>query len=312
MTAERTTKSQPLQKGLACSTCKARKVKCDAVHPVCGACVRSSRFEGREPQDCVYKGLQGRRKGRNGRRNASSSVKSDESSCCSSSTSSDHEHEHEASEHVARFTSTLTSAAPSSSAPPSAPVFHKQRTASTSLSAPNLSHLPPASSAKGMSTYPQQHLLLSLPLPPAPVVDGLLPTWPALLQQNMWYDSMSMASDLPEQQQSYTNTPELDSATWSDLSGSPTESLFDEPLFSSSPASASSLASPFSWFAPTTIPSTVPAAVGYMDPTLSLPMLPPLTPGYNTFGAKSEEPYWPTTPSVDVVNNLTFSPFSMA
>ncbi|GAA5902654.1 hypothetical protein JCM8208_007030 [Rhodotorula glutinis] len=38
-----------LQKGAACSTCKARKVRCDAATPACTACRRSARFRGDDP-----------------------------------------------------------------------------------------------------------------------------------------------------------------------------------------------------------------------------------------------------------------------
>ncbi|GAA5834660.1 hypothetical protein JCM9279_007074 [Rhodotorula babjevae] len=38
-----------LQKGAACSTCKARKVRCDAAKPACTACRRSARFRGDDP-----------------------------------------------------------------------------------------------------------------------------------------------------------------------------------------------------------------------------------------------------------------------
>ncbi|GAA6010231.1 hypothetical protein JCM11491_005402 [Sporobolomyces phaffii] len=45
-----------LPKGSSCSTCKARKVKCDAQKPACGACVRSARFKHQDPTEisCCY------------------------------------------------------------------------------------------------------------------------------------------------------------------------------------------------------------------------------------------------------------------
>ncbi|GAA6029061.1 hypothetical protein JCM8097_001574 [Rhodosporidiobolus ruineniae] len=49
-------KKSILQKGNACSTCKARKVRCDAVKPRCGSCTRSARFRGINPDSitCDY------------------------------------------------------------------------------------------------------------------------------------------------------------------------------------------------------------------------------------------------------------------
>ncbi|KAM0754379.1 hypothetical protein T439DRAFT_367713 [Meredithblackwellia eburnea MCA 4105] len=49
----------PLPKGQACSTCKARKVRCSAGTPACDACMRTARFEGRDPSlvVCRYDGL---------------------------------------------------------------------------------------------------------------------------------------------------------------------------------------------------------------------------------------------------------------
>ncbi|GAA5843193.1 hypothetical protein JCM11251_001679 [Rhodosporidiobolus azoricus] len=45
-----------LPKGLACASCKARKVKCDAVRPACSACRRSAKFRGEDPSTvtCVF------------------------------------------------------------------------------------------------------------------------------------------------------------------------------------------------------------------------------------------------------------------
>ncbi|GAA6042705.1 hypothetical protein JCM8097_003756 [Rhodosporidiobolus ruineniae] len=45
-----------LAKGKACSTCKARKVRCDAIKPACTACRRSARFRGDDPElvRCCY------------------------------------------------------------------------------------------------------------------------------------------------------------------------------------------------------------------------------------------------------------------
>lgn len=42
---------------------KARKVKCDAVHPACGSCQRTARFEGRDPSEVVCTYGAGRRCG---------------------------------------------------------------------------------------------------------------------------------------------------------------------------------------------------------------------------------------------------------
>ncbi|SCZ99174.1 BZ3500_MvSof-1268-A1-R1_Chr3-1g05854 [Microbotryum saponariae] len=48
--------SPPLEKGQACITCKARKVKCDAKAPACTACLRTAAFEGRSADSvhCCY------------------------------------------------------------------------------------------------------------------------------------------------------------------------------------------------------------------------------------------------------------------
>ncbi|KDE03054.1 hypothetical protein MVLG_06443 [Microbotryum lychnidis-dioicae p1A1 Lamole] len=48
--------SPPLEKGQACITCKARKVKCDAKVPACTACLRTAAFEGRSADSvhCCY------------------------------------------------------------------------------------------------------------------------------------------------------------------------------------------------------------------------------------------------------------------
>ena len=44
--------------GLACLSCKARRVKCDGLKPSCSSCVRNARWEGRCPETdhgCVYR-----------------------------------------------------------------------------------------------------------------------------------------------------------------------------------------------------------------------------------------------------------------
>ncbi|GAA5841944.1 hypothetical protein JCM9279_003165 [Rhodotorula babjevae] len=46
-----------LVRGTACSTCKKRKLRCDAVRPVCGGCARSAKVHGDDPgalARCVY------------------------------------------------------------------------------------------------------------------------------------------------------------------------------------------------------------------------------------------------------------------
>ncbi|KAK4050901.1 hypothetical protein OIO90_004877 [Microbotryomycetes sp. JL221] len=314
MTAERTPKSQPLQKGLACSTCKARKVKCDAVHPVCGACVRSSRFEGREPVDCVYKGLQGRRKRKNGRSRSTTKASDSEShhgSCCSSSAHSSDDNDSTASSpHPAhaldRVPSSAEATSMTSTTPPSAEALPQptSRSAATTHSLV----LPLLPSANVYNTWPaldlpQQWTSFSTPntfaatsLPPAPPVSEL----PQPQQQQL---------QLQLQQQGSASTPELDTAAWSDLSGSPTESLFEEPLFST--PSFTSSAPTFSWFDPATLNVTQTQANTLFDPTLSLPMMPFAAYNYN---AKDDSTFtWPTTPAAfDAMSNLPFSPFSMA
>ncbi|SDA01473.1 BZ3500_MvSof-1268-A1-R1_Chr10-1g02701 [Microbotryum saponariae] len=48
----------PLQKGLACIACKARRVKCSGSKPACDSCVRNARWNGRCPDTehgCVYR-----------------------------------------------------------------------------------------------------------------------------------------------------------------------------------------------------------------------------------------------------------------
>ncbi|GAA5865564.1 hypothetical protein JCM5353_003652, partial [Sporobolomyces roseus] len=46
--------SKPLQKGLACLACKARRVRCDGRKPSCSSCMRTAKRERREPC-CVYR-----------------------------------------------------------------------------------------------------------------------------------------------------------------------------------------------------------------------------------------------------------------
>ncbi|GAA5899886.1 hypothetical protein JCM5296_006206 [Sporobolomyces johnsonii] len=48
----------PLPKGQSCSTCRQRKVRCDAGKPACRACLRTARFEGRDLSTvvCQYDG----------------------------------------------------------------------------------------------------------------------------------------------------------------------------------------------------------------------------------------------------------------
>ncbi|GAA5927212.1 hypothetical protein JCM1841_004249 [Sporobolomyces salmonicolor] len=48
----------PLPKGQSCSTCRQRKVRCDAGKPACRACLRTARFEGRDFNTvvCQYDG----------------------------------------------------------------------------------------------------------------------------------------------------------------------------------------------------------------------------------------------------------------
>ncbi|BGO98002.1 hypothetical protein NBRC10513v2_002003 [Rhodotorula toruloides] len=62
MTATPTSK-HILQKGAACSTCKARKVRCNAAKPACDACRRSARFRGEDPELVVCSYTVGRRCG---------------------------------------------------------------------------------------------------------------------------------------------------------------------------------------------------------------------------------------------------------
>ncbi|KAK4051720.1 hypothetical protein OIO90_004670 [Microbotryomycetes sp. JL221] len=48
----------PLQKGLACLSCKSRRVKCDGLKPSCSSCIRNARWSGRCPETehgCVYR-----------------------------------------------------------------------------------------------------------------------------------------------------------------------------------------------------------------------------------------------------------------
>ncbi|GAA5872799.1 hypothetical protein JCM8547_005706 [Rhodosporidiobolus lusitaniae] len=49
-------KAPILAKGQSCSSCKARKVRCDAVRPACTACRRSAKFRGDDPDAvcCSY------------------------------------------------------------------------------------------------------------------------------------------------------------------------------------------------------------------------------------------------------------------
>ncbi|KAM0790116.1 hypothetical protein ACM66B_005442 [Microbotryomycetes sp. NB124-2] len=47
----------PLQKGLACLSCKIRRVKCDGLKPSCSSCIRNARWQGRDPEHdhgCIY------------------------------------------------------------------------------------------------------------------------------------------------------------------------------------------------------------------------------------------------------------------
>ncbi|GAA6063258.1 hypothetical protein JCM10212_004992 [Sporobolomyces blumeae] len=46
--------SKPLQKGLACLACKARRVRCDGSKPACSSCLRTAKRERREAC-CVYR-----------------------------------------------------------------------------------------------------------------------------------------------------------------------------------------------------------------------------------------------------------------
>ncbi|GAA5866124.1 hypothetical protein JCM1840_005080 [Sporobolomyces johnsonii] len=50
-----------LSKGAACATCKARKVRCDAIKPACTACRRSARFKGLNPDEVVCSYFDGRK-----------------------------------------------------------------------------------------------------------------------------------------------------------------------------------------------------------------------------------------------------------
>ncbi|BGP33753.1 hypothetical protein JCM10296v2_005557 [Rhodotorula toruloides] len=45
---------RPLQKGLACLACKARRVRCDSARPACSSCRKTSKFKSGELQ-CVYR-----------------------------------------------------------------------------------------------------------------------------------------------------------------------------------------------------------------------------------------------------------------
>ncbi|GAA5969488.1 hypothetical protein JCM8115_000406 [Rhodotorula mucilaginosa] len=45
---------KPLQKGLACISCKSRRVKCDGAKPACSSCVKTAKWK-REPIQCVYR-----------------------------------------------------------------------------------------------------------------------------------------------------------------------------------------------------------------------------------------------------------------
>ncbi|BGP64250.1 hypothetical protein NBRC10512v2_005605 [Rhodotorula toruloides] len=45
---------RPLQKGLACLACKARRVRCDSARPACSSCRKTSKFKTGELQ-CVYR-----------------------------------------------------------------------------------------------------------------------------------------------------------------------------------------------------------------------------------------------------------------
>ncbi|GAA5851602.1 hypothetical protein JCM3766R1_000054 [Sporobolomyces carnicolor] len=46
--------TRPLQKGLACLACKARRVRCDGAKPACGSCMRTAKREYRDPC-CFYR-----------------------------------------------------------------------------------------------------------------------------------------------------------------------------------------------------------------------------------------------------------------
>ncbi|GAA5899315.1 hypothetical protein JCM6882_009310 [Rhodosporidiobolus microsporus] len=52
------TQVNPLAKGLACTVCRARKVRCSGEKPACRACLRTARFEGRDLSQvvCSYEG----------------------------------------------------------------------------------------------------------------------------------------------------------------------------------------------------------------------------------------------------------------
>ncbi|GAA5956993.1 hypothetical protein JCM10213_001410 [Rhodosporidiobolus nylandii] len=57
------TNAKQLAKGAACATCKARKVRCDAIKPACTACRRSARFRGEDPNSVCCSYFSGRRCG---------------------------------------------------------------------------------------------------------------------------------------------------------------------------------------------------------------------------------------------------------
>ncbi|GAA5881177.1 hypothetical protein JCM16303_004827 [Sporobolomyces ruberrimus] len=46
--------TKPLQKGLACLACKARRVRCDGSKPSCSSCLRTAKRENRDPC-CIYR-----------------------------------------------------------------------------------------------------------------------------------------------------------------------------------------------------------------------------------------------------------------
>ncbi|GAA5864046.1 hypothetical protein JCM3774_006362 [Rhodotorula dairenensis] len=77
---------KPLQKGLACISCKARRVKCDGAKPACSSCVKSAKFK-HEPVQCVYRAdlyVQRCREDDMRRRTSASEVKPEDSDdgCC--------------------------------------------------------------------------------------------------------------------------------------------------------------------------------------------------------------------------------------
>lgn len=77
---------KPLQKGLACISCKSRRVKCDGAKPACSSCVKTAKWK-REPIQCVYRAdlyVQQRRDEEMRQRMGASDVKTEDSDdvCC--------------------------------------------------------------------------------------------------------------------------------------------------------------------------------------------------------------------------------------